>query len=197
MTWPVWCALLVATVVLLAWPDRRAGLRRLRAGNVGGGAVRRWWTWPASGPDAAVGRQVAGTLDLLASCLEAGAPMQTAVETVADVSEPATAEILTGVAGQLRLGRAEADAWRGLADDHWWGPAARDVVRSARSGTSLVGSLRVHAADHRRRAAAERTRRARAVGVRSVLPLMACFLPAFVLVGVVPIIAGLVSSFFD
>lgn len=199
MTWAAWCALLVTAVVLLVWPNRRAGLRRLHVGRAvgSGSATVLRWRWRAPGPDAAVGRQLAAALDLLAACLEAGAPMQTAVETVADVSAPATAEILVKVAGQLRLGRAEADAWRGLAQDHWWGPVARDVVRSARSGTSLVGSLRVHAADHRRRSAAARTKSARAVGVRSVLPLMACFLPAFVLVGVVPIIAGLVSSFFE
>ena len=37
---------------------------------------------------------------------------------------------------------------------------------------------------------------ARKVGVRSVVPLMACFLPAFILVGVVPIVAGLLRDFF-
>ena len=32
--------------------------------------------------------------------------------------------------------------------------------------------------------------RARRAGVSSVMPLMVCFLPAFLLIGVVPIIAG-------
>ena len=32
------------------------------------------------------------------------------------------------------------------------------------------------------------------MGVRTVLPLMVCFLPAFMLVGVVPIVAGVVMG---
>jgi len=38
--------------------------------------------------------------------------------------------------------------------------------------------------------------RARRVGVRSVLPLMTCFLPSFLLLGVVPIIGGVVGHLF-
>ena len=86
-----------------------------------------------------------------------------------------------------------AQAWSELADDEVWGPVARDVARSARSGTSLVEVLYVHA-DEARLARREVTlQRARTAGVRSVVPLMACFLPAFILVGVVPIIAGLLE----
>lgn len=158
---------------------------------VGGG-----WLWPVAGPDPAVGEQLPGVLDLLAACLEAGAPMWTAVDTVARVSPPATADLLVRVATRMRIGRTESEAWADLAEDHWWGQVAKDVARSARSGTSLVAGLRRHAEDQRRRVAADRQKRARAVGVRSVVPLMACFLPAFVLVGVVPVIAGLLGDFF-
>lgn len=169
-----------------------AGVAVVAAGTVASG-----WLWPVAGPDPAVGEQLPGTLDLLAACLEAGAPMRTAVDTVARVSPPATAEVLAQVAGRMRIGRTESEAWAELVEDHWWGQVARDVGRSARSGTSLVEGLRIHAEDHRRRVATDRQKRARAVGVRSVVPLMACFLPAFVLVGVVPVIAGLLGDFFS
>ncbi|MCU1621436.1 MAG: hypothetical protein JWL79_281, partial [Frankiales bacterium] len=47
------------------------------------------------------------------------------------------------------------------------------------------------AADARRRQAVDAHRRAARAGVLAVLPLGACFLPAFVLLGVVPAVIGL------
>ena len=75
-----------------------------------------------------------------------------------------------------------------------WGPVARDVARSAKSGTSLVEVLQAHSDEARLVAEEVALQRARTAGVRSVVPLVACFLPAFVLVGVVPIIAGLLKG---
>ncbi len=39
--------------------------------------------------------------------------------------------------------------------------------------------------------------RARAAGVRSVAPLALCFLPAYLLVGVVPVVAGFAGDLFQ
>ncbi|MCW2792983.1 MAG: type secretion system protein, partial [Nocardioides sp.] len=36
--------------------------------------------------------------------------------------------------------------------------------------------------------------RARAVGVKAALPLGLCLLPAFVLIGIVPLVAGLLTT---
>jgi hypothetical protein len=49
------------------------------------------------------------------------------------------------------------------------------------------------AEDLRRRDRADVESRARSVGVKAALPLGLCLLPAFVLVGVVPLVAGSVS----
>jgi hypothetical protein len=46
----------------------------------------------------------------------------------------------------------------------------------------------------RARARAEVEARAKTVEVRAAAPLGACFLPAFVLLGVVPLVAGLFGS---
>ena len=46
------------------------------------------------------------------------------------------------------------------------------------------------AEDLRRAARADVETRARAVGVKAAVPLGVCLLPAFVLVGVVPLVAG-------
>ena len=42
--------------------------------------------------------------------------------------------------------------------------------------------------------AAEVEERARAVGVKAALPLGLCLLPAFVLIGIVPLVAALLST---
>ena len=144
--------------------------------------------------DVAVARELPETLDLLACCLEAGSPMPQAVQIVAEVSPDATAAVLRGVMAQLRVGRDAQEAWLSLADHPDWGLPARDAARSARSGTSLVESLRTHADEARRRRREREHRLARAVGVKSVQPLVVCFLPAFVLVGVVPLVASLAGT---
>lgn len=146
---------------------------------------------PFSGAEAAM----ADTVELLAVCLAAGSPMRHALDVVGGVSEPATAKILARVSGQLAMGLPEKQAWQDLVEDDVWGQVARDVARSAASGTSLVEVLQVHADEARLVAEEKAQERARTAGVRSVVPLMVCFLPAFVLVGVLPIIAGLLGSF--
>lgn len=146
------------------------------------------------GEAAAAREDLADTVELLAVCLAAGAPIRYALEVVADTRGVATTAVLEKVLGLLAVGIPEQQAWLELADDEVWGPVARDVARSARSGTSLVAVLHVHAEEARLLAQEGALKRARTAGVRSVIPLMVCFLPAFVLVGVVPIIAGLLDG---
>jgi pilus assembly protein TadC len=63
------------------------------------------------------------------------------------------------------------------------------------SGTMMVEALRRHAAAAREARRADQVIRARSVGVRSVLPLMICFIPSFLLLGVVPtVVSSLVAA---
>ena len=135
------------------------------------------------------------TLDYLAVCLESGAPISGALATVADVSPTRTQALLRRVIAHLNVGRSVEEAWEELGQHPVWGAVAKDMVRASRSGTSLSGSLRLHADDVRMQVRDDAMKRARRVGVKSVIPLMACFLPAFVLIGVVPIIASLLKNF--
>ena len=147
------------------------------------------------GVDLPLVQQFPEALDLLAACLDAGLPMVSAVETVAEASPAATKALLGGVAAEMRLGREGGLAWRELRAHRVWGPVAGDLARAERSGLALADGLRAHADDARAAAREAAVTAARTVGVRSVVPLMACFLPAFVLVGVVPIIASLLGDF--
>ena len=62
-----------------------------------------------------------------------------------------------------------------------------------RSGVALGDLLRAHAAEARAAVEADARARARKVAVSGVVPLVTCFLPAFLLVGVVPIFGGLID----
>ncbi|GAA1391929.1 type II secretion system F family protein [Luteococcus peritonei] len=142
-------------------------------------------------------QQVPEALELMAAALEAGAPLRGAVTTVAALAPPSAQADLRAVTARIGVGFSDVEAWAVLLDDPTWAPVAQDLARSADTGAAAAQLLRQHAIDIRRRREDDLTRQARAVGVRSVLPLMACFLPAFVLVGVVPIVAGLVGDYLN
>jgi pilus assembly protein TadC len=133
-------------------------------------------------------------LDLLASCLQAGLPVRTALRAVVEVTDGPLSDDLRQVLRLVELGHDDASAWRTLAGHEQLGAAALDLARSVEGGTLLVEGLLVHAelarADRRGQVEAA----ARRVGVRSVLPLMTCFIPAFLLLGIVPTVASAVMN---
>ena len=129
-------------------------------------------------------------LELLAACLAAGLPVRAACRAVVDAFDGPVAEDLGRVVALTDLGVGDVEAWRSLTQHAQLGPVAADLARSVESGTLLVEGLRQHAHAARRRRQAALEVAARGVGVRSVLPLMCCFLPAFVLLGVVPSVAS-------
>lgn len=133
-------------------------------------------------------------VDLLAACLRGGAPWHEAVEAVADAVGGPLGEELRAVSVQIRLGADPAEAWRALAEEPMLAPLARAAVRAASTGAALAPSLSRLARDQRRVARSAAAARARAAGIRALAPLGLCFLPAFVLLGVVPAIAGIAST---
>jgi len=133
--------------------------------------------------------------DLLVACLEAGLPLRAGAEAVAAGLEGPMAERLAEVVAKVRLGIDEERAWQELAVEPALSGLGRELARGAGSGVALAGRLRALGLDARREAFAEAEARAKKVGVQSVLPLMLCFLPAFVLLGVLPIVGGLVMRF--
>jgi tight adherence protein B len=78
----------------------------------------------------------------------------------------------------------------GDADD----TAAVLVELSRRSGAPLASLARAEATQARLRARDEARRTAEDLGVRLMLPLGACVLPSFLLIGIVPMLVGLLSS---
>jgi pilus assembly protein TadC len=131
-------------------------------------------------------------IDLLAAALRAGLPTERAVQTVAEALGGPVGRRLAKVANALGLGLTQADAWRPVHDLPSGARLAGAVARSADSGAALAGAFSRLADELRtaRLAAVEAT--GQRAGVLLVLPLGLCFLPAFVLAGIVPVIvAGL------
>lgn len=135
-------------------------------------------------------------LDLLASCLAGGASLPLAASVVADAVPGPAGRRLASVASQLAVGTPPAQAWAGLTGgggDDPLAPAARALGRAAEGGAPVAAAVARLAADARAQARAQGQQAARRVGVLVVAPLGLCFLPAFVLLGVVPVVAGLVG----
>ncbi|MBG0814020.1 type II secretion system F family protein [Planomonospora sp. ID82291] len=132
--------------------------------------------------------------DLMVACLRAGQPITGALDvTVQAVGGPLGGR-LARVSGQLRLGAAPEQAWLVLADDHALAPLARTMSRAALSGAPVADALTRAADDSRHAARAASAAAARRVGIQVVAPLGLCFLPAFVLLGIVPVVAGLAGE---
>jgi pilus assembly protein TadC len=182
-------------IALLLAPTGAAKVRE-RARRCSGGAAQ-----PA-GPVAPVqeesgARRSAATFDLFAACLRTGMAPAAAAATVAGQAPAALAERLRKSAEMLALGAPPSIAWSSADEDAEWRVFARAVRRSIQSGMTAADSVEEVAAeiraaeDDRAAAAAERA------GVLIAGPLGVCFLPAFVCLGIVPIVAGLATNVLD
>jgi hypothetical protein len=142
--------------------------------------------------------------DLLAACLASGADPLRAAEVVAyclrppgrltTLGEHAAAELadrFQEVAHLLRLGGNPVATWRVVAGEPGLRPVAEAIGRAGLSGAPPAATIRACATDLRKERHAASTAAARRAGVRGVAPLAGCFLPAFVLIGVTPIVLGL------
>lgn len=158
-----------------------------------------WWAIGRMEPPGARRRRerlaasVPHAVDLMAACLAAGLSPAAALEQVTAVVDQPLAGELAGVSARLRLGVAPATVWRDLAAHPQLGGLGRTIARAVESGASVADAMLRLADDQRRRDRAAVETRARSVGVKAALPLGVCLLPAFVLVGVVPLVAGSVS----
>lgn len=127
---------------------------------------------------------------LLAACLASGATPYAAVRAVAAGFDGPTARGLLEVERALHVGEPVARAFSRLSP----APLGHAIARSAETGAGLVDVLPGIAADLRRQLRSTAEVAARSAGVRAVAPLAVCFLPAFLLLGVVPVVVGLARS---
>ena len=156
--------------------------------------LRRLESRPDRARREALDRQAPLLADLLAATLSTGATFRSALGAVTvAVGEP-TASALRPIITAIDLGADPVEAWRSCRVSGSHALVIDAVVRAAESGAPVSRVLTRLADDLRREHRVVVEVAARSAGVRAVAPLAACFLPAFVLLGVVPVVASLAGS---
>lgn len=148
-------------------------------------------------------RLVAFLLDLLACCLAAGAPPERALASVSDAVQTAGTDQLRMVVEPLRLvgrllllGTDPVQAWAVVDTVPGFAAAAAAGRRCANSGARLASGLAEAAAELRAQYRSDQIARAERTGIWALLPLGCCFLPAFVCIGVLPVVVGVADQVF-
>lgn len=139
-------------------------------------------------------RDLPTAVDLLATTLAAGSSIEAALAVVARAVGGPVAEELDTVGHRLGLGVDPATVWRAVAAHPQLGPFGRAALRAHESGASVSGAVRRLGEELRARERAQVEARAKTVEVKAAAPLGVCFLPAFVLLGVVPMVAGVFAT---
>lgn len=190
----------LALAAVTACSDRGMASRRFRrqtqpdpnTRRSGGSADSHGPAGEASGPglgDAAM------LLELIGAMLEAGSGLGRALALVAELAEPEIRGPLRPVVAALAIGADWDTAWRS-ADVRAPGLlAVRDALGfAALTGAPSSAILYAQAARIRRERFRDAEKQAAALGVKLVVPLGLCSLPAFICLGVVPVLLAMLPG---
>ncbi|WP_234312198.1 type II secretion system F family protein [Streptomyces griseus] len=170
----------------------------LPAGAAGAFGARWWLRRTEAGRASAEDRRAAARLplaaDLLAACASAGAGPGEAAEAVGRSLGGPLGERLLRTAAELRLGGDPAEVWGRFGAIPGAEGLARCMERAGASGAPAAEAIARHAAALRAADARAATGRARRAQVLISAPVGLCFLPAFLAVGVAPVVIGLASG---
>jgi pilus assembly protein TadC len=189
-----WAALLLAAALLVGGDHSRV---RIRAGQT---VPMRTLHRPVSSGDPLA---AASSFDVLAACLRSGMAVSTAAAATASSAPQPLAGLLNRAADLLALGADPATAWStlpglrvgpGVPLDNHAEALLRLARRSASSGTALAHGVAELATQSRHDAADAADAAAERASVLIAGPLGMCYLPAFVCLGIVPVVAGLAGD---
>ena len=177
---------------LVAWGAGIASCRRIVArcrsvdagvGHAGIGSAAPAVRTDTPGSDAAL------ACDLVASALACGASIPRALDALAHAC---THDALSWTAAALRLGATWEEAWE---DTPTWAAPLRDALEASwTSGTAPETLLARSAAWERRSRLVDAKAQAEELSVRLVGPLGIFFLPAFLALGIAPLLAHVVGG---
>ncbi|MFJ8592508.1 type II secretion system F family protein [Streptomyces sp. NPDC093598] len=163
-----------------------------------------WWRWrlrqETAGADprapdlAEAARQLPLAADLLAACIAAGAGPVIAAQAVGEALGGPVGDALARGAAEVRLGGEPGVAWRRLGALPGAGGLARLLERADVSGLPAAAPVARLAAEARADWGRAATARGRRAGVMVSAPVGLCFLPAFIAVGVLPVVIGLAGG---
>ncbi|WP_089099974.1 type II secretion system F family protein [Streptomyces hyaluromycini] len=170
---------------------------------LGLGVAAGLWRWRGRAGDegraaeteaAEAARQLPLAADLLAACIVAGAGPVVAAQAVGEALGGPVGEGLARGAAEVRLGGEPAAAWRRLAGLPGAAALARLLERADESGLPAAAPVARLASDARAEWARSATARARRAAVMISAPVGLCFLPAFIAMGVLPVVIGLAGG---
>ena len=159
-----------------------------------------WWGIPRLQTDAEhsrrseLARQAPVAVDLLAACLASGASVEASLAATSRAVPGAAGDVLATATAALRLGADPSDVWRTVGELPELSGLARAASRSAGTGAPLAALLPRVADDLRASRRADAEARVRTAAVRLTAPLGLAFLPAFVALGVVPVVASWIGA---
>jgi Type II secretion system (T2SS), protein F len=140
-------------------------------------------------------RDVAMMLELIGAMLEAGAGLGRALALTAELATPDVRGSLRPVVAALAIGADWDTAWRGSGSGSPGLLALRDALGfAALTGAPSSAILYAQAARLRRERFRTAEKQAAALGVKLVVPLGLCSLPAFVCLGVVPVLLAMLPG---
>jgi Flp pilus assembly protein TadB len=139
-------------------------------------------------------RELPHLVGLLADALRAGQSPTEALALVARALPGPAADRLVDVVPRLRLGVDPRAVWEGLASDSALAPLGRVLARAEATGAPVVEAVSRLATTLAEDGRGDVEDRARSVGVKAALPLGLCLLPAFILLGIVPVVAGMLGT---
>ena len=186
---------LLAAAVVVHGPSSTSRLRRVwrRPGSGANGtaasAPGRWPRRPHEGP---APLDLALVVDLVAAAMDAGAAPVSALQVAATSVGGGVSDRLDPVVAALRLGASWEVAWTQAVDDLLL--LRRALHPAGSSGAATATLLRSAADELRAQAWRDAQVAAQRFGVRLLLPLGLCLLPASVLVAVVPVVLSLATS---
>lgn len=136
----------------------------------------------------------AADLELFAACSAAGLNPALASAAVASVSAPQSAGYWQQVANLLALGVPAQRAWEIMRKTHELKELAALATTAEQSGSAVIENCLRLARQLRAEAKEEATTKAEKAGVLIALPLTLCFLPAFLVLGLAPVVISLGSQ---
>ena len=183
--------LLIGGTIVLWQPGDLGVVLGLLAGLLASRVLANLVTGEQDRSDAVRAEQLPIALDVMSLGLDAGLAWHRSVGYAAACVDPVIAEPLLLAAHRLELGARAGEVWTGA-------PALLEIgeviSRSERSGSAVSDLLRQSADALRARTRAERLARAKRLGVTVMGPVTLCFLPAFIVLGLVPLIGSMLGE---
>jgi pilus assembly protein TadC len=140
--------------------------------------------------------EILRTLEIIQLGVSSGMTISDALEYAQKNSPLPVAQELERGLKQFRIGYPLACGLNEIAlENSHWRLISDTLITSLNTGNSIANQLVDVAFILQSAIDTEKLKRIKAVAVKSVLPLGLCFLPAFILLAVVPVVAGMIRNF--